>query len=125
MKIYRSDRGGIGIWKLSGVVGRDDATFLVRSLGESKGSSGGCIIIDFEKVEHVDYRAFSVLENGYPEGANVLLSGLSDYVLGIFAFVTKTRAVPVYPDWKKALRYLTVERGKLGLPMAAGTAGSE
>jgi len=125
LKIYRSDRGGIGIWKLSGVVGKDDAQVLVRSLRESEGASRGCVIIDFENVKHVDYRAFNVLEDGYPEGAKVLVSGLSDYVLGIFAFVTKRNIISVYPDWKKALRYLTVERGKLGSPVAAGSAGSE
>ena len=125
MKVYRSDKGGIGIWKLSGIVDRDDAQFLVRNLWESNGSSRGCVIIDFENVKHVDYRAFNVLEDGYPEGAKVLVSGLSDYILGIFAFVTKRNIISVFPDWKKAFRYLTVERGKLGSPVAAGSAGSE
>ncbi len=125
MKIYRTDKGGIGIWKLSGVVGRDDAELLVNSLYDSKGSNRSCVILDFENVKHVDYRAFNVLEDGYPEGGKVLLSGLSDYVLGIFAFVTKRNVIAVYPDWKKAFRYLTVERGKLGSPVAAGSPGSE
>lgn len=125
MKIYRTDKGGIGIWKLSGVVGRDDAQLLVKSLYDSDGSSRSCVILDFENVNHVDYRAFNVLEDGYPEGGKVLLSGLSDYVLGIFAFVTKRNIITIYPDWKKAFRYLTVERGKLGSPMAAGSPGSE
>jgi hypothetical protein len=125
MKIYRTDKGGIGIWKLSGVVGRDDAQLLVRSLYDSAGLNRGCVILDFEKVKHVDYRAFNVLEEGYPQGGKVLLSGLSDYVLGIFAFVARRNIITVYPDWKKAFRYLTVERGKLGTPLAAGSSGSE
>ncbi len=114
MKIYRSDKGGIGLWRLSGVVGRDDALALVTSLKESRDTNRGCFILDFEAVPHVDYRAFNVLEDGYPEGARVLLSGLSDYVLDIFAFVTKGHVLSVFPDWRKAFRYLAVERGKLG-----------
>jgi hypothetical protein len=125
MKIFRSDKGGIGLWKLSGVVAREDAEKLLSSLKGSRESNRGCFIIDFERVEHVDFRAFAVLEEGYPEGRRVLVSGLSDYVLGIFAFVTKRNVIPVYPDWRKALRYLTVERGKLGTPIRAGAAGSE
>jgi hypothetical protein len=125
MRIYRTDKGGIGIWKLSGVVDRDDALMLLHSLTESKESNHGCFILDFENVKHVDYRAFNVLEDGYPEGARVLLSGFSDYVLDIFAFVTKRNIFSVYPDWKKALRYLVVERGKLGPALAAGSASGK
>jgi len=125
MKIYQSDKGGIGLWKLSGVVEREDAEMLLSSLKGTKDSNRGCFILDFENVEHVDFRAFNVLEDGYPEGERVLVSGLSDYVLGIFAFVTKRNVIPVYPDWRKALRYLVVERGKLGTPTPAAPAGSE
>jgi len=125
MKIYRSDKGGIGLWKLSGVVGKDDALMLLSTLKESKESNRGCFILDFENVRHVDYRAFNVLEDGYPDGARVLLSGLSDYVLDIFAFVTKRNVISVYPDWKKALRHLVVERGKLGHSFAAGSAAGK
>jgi hypothetical protein len=125
MKIYRTDKGGIGLWKLSGVVDRNDAFLLLHSLRESEESGRGCFIIDFENVKHVDYRAFNVLEDGFPEGARVLLSGLSDYILDIFAFVTKRNVISVYPDWKKALRYLVVQRGKLGSALAAGSAFSK
>jgi len=125
MKIYRSDKGGIGLWKLSGIVGREDAVMLLNSLKGSKDSSRGCFILDFENVKHVDYRAFNILEDGYPEGSRVLLSGLSDYILGIFAFVTKGNIIPVYPDWRKAFRHFVVERGKLGTTLPAGSAGSE
>jgi hypothetical protein len=125
MKIYRSDRGGIGLWKLSGTVERDDAVMLLNSLTDSQESSRGCFILDFEKVRHVDYRAFNILEDGYPAGARVIMSGFSDYVLNIFAFVTRGGVIPVYPDWRKALRHLVVERGKLGAPIPAASAGSE
>jgi hypothetical protein len=113
MKIYRSDKGGIGLWKLSGTVGRDDAVTLLSSLKDSQDSNRGCYILDFEKVNHVDYRAC------------VIMSGFSDYVLDIFAFVTRGNVIPVFPDWRKALRHFVVERGKLGTPIAAGSTGSE
>jgi hypothetical protein len=125
MKIYRSDKGGIGLWKLSGTVGRDDAVTLLSSLKDSQDSNRGCYILDFEKVNHVDYRAFNILEDGYPAGARVIMSGFSDYVLDIFAFVTRGNVIPVFPDWRKALRHFVVERGKLGTPIAAGSTGSE
>jgi hypothetical protein len=125
MKIYRSDKRGVELWKLSGTVGRDDAVMLLNSLKDSPESTRGCFILDFEKVKHVDYRAFNVLEDGYPSGARVIMSGLSDYVLGIFAFVTRGDVIPIYPDWRKALRYLVVERGKLGTPIPAGSPGNE
>jgi hypothetical protein len=125
MKIYRSDKGGVGLWKLSGVVRRDDAVMLLSSLNESRDSNRGCFILDFEDVRHVDYRAFTVLEDGYPSGSRVLLSGLSDYVLDIFAFVTKGNVLSVYPDWRRALRFLTVERGKLGPAASAPSAIGE
>jgi hypothetical protein len=123
MRIYRTDKGGIKLWRLSGIVDRDDALTLLDSLRESRGSNRGCFIIDFENVRHVDYRAFNILEDGYPDGARVLLSGLSDYVLDIFAFVTRRNVMSVYPDWRTALRYLVVERGKLGPALAADSAG--
>lgn len=125
MKIYRSDKRGIGLWKLSGTIGRDDAFMLLSSLRDSQESSRGCFILDFEKVKHVDYRAFNILENGYPAGARVILSGFSDYVLDIFAFVTKRDTIPVYADWRKALRHLVVERGKIGTPIPVGSTGSK
>ena len=125
MRVFRSDRGGIGLWKLSGVIAREDAETLLESLKGPRDSNRGCFILDFEKVEHVDFHAFAVLEDGYPEGRRVLLSGLNDYVLGIFAFVTKRNVIPIYPDWRKALRYLVVERGKLGAPTSAASSASE
>jgi anti-anti-sigma regulatory factor len=119
MRVYRSDKGGIGIWKLAGVVDRDDALVLLRTLQETETCRRGCFILDFENVVHVDFRAFGVLEDGCPDGACVLLCGLSDYILDIFAFVSRRRIFDVFPDWKKALRYIAAERGKLGPSPAA------
>ncbi len=125
MRVYRSDRGGIGIWKLAGVVDRDDALVLLRALEESGERCRGCFILDFENVKHVDYRAFGMLEDGCPDGAHVLLCGLSDYILDIFAFVSRRNIFDVFPDWKRALRYVAVERGKLGPSLAAISAGGK
>ena len=110
MKAYHTDKEGIGIWRLSGVVSPADALTLLRSLG---GGENGCFIIDFEKVDHINYTAFEILEDGAPKGAKVLFSGLSDYVLDIFAFVRRSDTIPVYPDLERALNYLIVERGKI------------
>ena len=109
MKAYHTDKEVIGIWRLSGVVSPADALTLLRSLG----GDNGCFIIDFEKVDHINYTAFEILENGAPKGAKVLYSGLSDYVLDIFAFVRRSDTIPVYPDLQKAMNYLVVERGKI------------
>jgi hypothetical protein len=110
MKAYHTDKEGIGIWRLSGVVSPADALTLLRSLGSRE---NGCFIIDFEKVEHINYAVFEILEKGAPKGAKLLYSGLSDYVLDIFAFVRRSDSIPVYPDLEKALNYLVVERGKI------------
>jgi len=113
MKAYHTDKDGIGIWRLSGVVGIADALTLLRSLDKRE---NGCFIIDFEQVDHIDYRAFELLEERRPRGAKLLYSGLNDYVLDIYAFVRDSRGVAVYPDVQQALSYLTVERGKICLP---------
>jgi hypothetical protein len=110
MKAYHTDKDGIGIWRLSGVVGIADALTLLRSLDARE---NGCFIIDFEQVDHIDYRAFELLEERRPRGSKLLFSGLSDYVLDIYAFVRDSRGIAVYPDVQGALSYLTVERGKI------------
>ncbi len=113
MKAYHTDNNGIGIWRLSGVVGIADALTLIRSLDERE---NGCFIIDFEKVDHIDYRAFELIEERRPKGSKLLYSGLNDYVLDIYAFVRDSRGVTIYPDVQRALSYLTVERGKICSP---------
>jgi hypothetical protein len=110
MKAYHTDKDGIGIWRLSGVVGLGDALTLVRSLSRRE---NGCFIIDFEGVDHVDYRAFAALANGCPRGAKLLYSGLNDYVLDIYAFAGNSDDISLYPDLRGALSYLTVVRGKI------------
>ncbi|MBN1884973.1 MAG: hypothetical protein JW876_05570 [Candidatus Krumholzibacteriota bacterium] len=119
MKVYLTDKDGVGILRLHGTVGADDVRRIVRSIA---GRGGGCVIIDFEHVDHVDYRAFQLLD-GVPRGAQLLLSGFSDYVLDIFAFAGKLRSLPVYPNWRHAFRHLMAERGKLIAPAAVAAAG--
>jgi hypothetical protein len=110
MKAYHTDKDGIGIWRLSGVVDLGDVLTLLRSLNKRE---NGCFIIDFEGVDHIDYRAFKVLEEECPKGAKLLYSGLNDYILDIYAFVHHSNNISIYPDVQRALSYLTVVRGKL------------
>jgi hypothetical protein len=121
MKIYRRSRDGIGIWRLSGIVDRDDAYTLMHSLRESGALSTGCFILDFEDVDHIDYRVVELIESWFPAGSEVLFSGLNDYVLNIFAFAGSRADMPIFADWRTALQYLLTERGKLS---HAGLIGS-
>ena len=125
MKVYRTDRRGIDIWRLSGVVEMKDARALVHTLGELREPDRGCLILDFEKVERVDYRVFKVFEDWFPKRANVSLSGLSDCVLDTSAYLKKKKSIHIYPDWKKAFQYLMVERGKIGAPAATSSVGNK
>ena len=125
MRLYRIDKGGIDIWRLSGVVGPGDARVLVRNLKESGRFYRGCHVLDFENVVHVDYRAFGILEHLIPDTAKVVISGLSDYLLDIFALVREGDCIPVYPDWRRALDFLLIEYGKLTAPAGAGAIGQQ
>lgn len=122
MRVYRSEKDGIVIWKLQGAVGYDDACMLLRTLQDSVAVERGCFILDFELVEHIDYRSFRVLEDRFPRNALMCISGLNDYILDIFAFVRKRYDLRVFPDWRSAFRYLMTERGKIFTPAAAGSA---
>ncbi len=117
MRIYRTDREGIEVLRLSGVIEGSDAEMLVSHLGSA--SEGGCCILDFKGVRHADYRVLEALEGLAGRSPGVIFSGFSDYLLSIFAFVSRTKMAPVFSDWRKAFRYLKVERGKLGV-YAAG-----
>ncbi|HSG27546.1 MAG TPA: hypothetical protein VLA34_03625, partial [Candidatus Krumholzibacterium sp.] len=55
--------------------------------------------------------------------SGVVMSGLSDYVLDIFAFVRRDNVIPIFSDWRKALHFLMTERGKVGAPAALAMAG--
>jgi len=119
MRVYLTDRDGVGIMRLHGTLGAEDARTLLRSIG---GRGNGCFILDFEHVDHVDYRFFHQLAAS-PRGIELLLSGLSDYLIDIFAFAGRRRALPVYPSWRNAFRYLMAERGKLVPAAPGGAAG--
>lgn len=124
MRIYRTDREGIAVFRISGIVERKDAAMLLQFLGHSPGSSKGSFILDFQGVEHVDYHVFEMFEEWFSGGSGVLLSGLSDYILDIFAFVNKKNVIPIFSDWRKALHFLIVERGKMGAPAAISMIGN-
>ncbi len=125
MKIYRTDKFGVDVWRLSGVIEMDDTRKLARTLIESNFQGRGCMILDFENVVHIDYRALQLIESWLPSGAEIFLSGLNDYLLDIFAFIKKRNVPPIYPDWRKALHYLMTERGKMRTSSAAIAAGNK
>lgn len=113
MRIYRSERDGVAVWRLSGAVERAGAVRIVRMMKGRGKRLRGCHVLDFTGVVHVDYRAFRALEDCIPADAEVLLSGLNDYVLDIFAFACRKRHLTVYADWKVALQHIRLDRGKM------------
>lgn len=117
MRVYRTDREGVEVLRLSGEIGRSDAEMLARRIG---GGAGGCCILDFAGVPHVDYRALGVLERLTRQNPGVIFSGFSDYLLSILVFVSDMKMTPVFTTWRTALRYLLIERGKLGAGAAVG-----
>jgi hypothetical protein len=114
MRVYRTDRDGIEVLRISGVIDSSDAEMLVSHIGSAPAATGGCCILDFEGVMHADYRLFQSLDRLTGTSPGVIFSGFNDYLLSIFAFVSRTKMTPVFSDWRKAFRYLKAERGKLG-----------
>lgn len=118
MRVYRTDRDGIEVLRLSGTVDRDDAGMLASHL-RSRSLSWGCCILDFSGVDHVDYRAFRIFEDLSEQNHGVIFSGFNDYLLSIFAFACERKMTPVFSSWRKALGYLMTERGRMGVQAAA------
>jgi len=116
MKVYISERNGIAVVRLSGEVGVSDINSLLDSIGGKEEGISGCLILDFEEVAHINYRAFQLLEDALPANSKVILSGLNNYILDIFSFVRKKGNIPVYSNWRKALSFLTAVRGKIAEP---------
>jgi len=119
MRVYRTDRDGIEVLRISGIIDSSDAEMLISHLGSASLSTGGCCILDFAGVRHADYKVFQALDRLIGRSPGVIFSGFNDYLLSIFAFVSSTRMTPVFSDWRTAFRYLKIERGKLGV-YAAG-----
>ena len=119
MRVYRTDRDGIEVLRISGIIDSSDVEMLVSHVGSASIASGGCCILDFAGVRHADYRVFQSLERLIGRSPGVIFSGFNDYLLSIFVFVSSTKMAPVFSDWRKAFRYLKVKRGKLGM-YAAG-----
>jgi ABC-type transporter Mla MlaB component len=117
MRVYRTDREGVQVLRLSGEIDRADAEMLSSRLG---GRIGGCCILDFAGVRHVDYRAFGILERLTHQNHGVIFSGFSDYLLSILVFVSDMEMAPIFSTWRTALRWLQAERGKLGAGAAVG-----
>lgn len=117
MRVYRTDRDGVQVLRLSGEIGRSDAEMLVDRIGAV---GAGCCILDFAGVPHADYRALGLLERLARQNPGVIFSGFSDYLLSILVFVSDMKMAPVFSTWRTALRYLLSERGKLGAGAAVG-----
>lgn len=122
MRVYRTDWDGVDVVRLAGVVDGKDAEMLVERLGSSHRGSDWCCVLDFSRVRHVDYRAFSAFERLTRSSCGVIFSGFDDYLLSILALVSDREMTPVFSTWRKALRHLMTERGKIGVA-AAGKAG--
>ena len=123
MRIYRTDVEGIAVFRITGNVREDEAFMLLQFIGRESGAFRGSFILDFQGVDHVDYHVFELFEKWFSERSGVVLSGLSDYLLDIFAFVHRKNVIPIFPDWRKALFFLMTERGKVGSPGAVAIAG--
>jgi hypothetical protein len=121
MRIYRTNREGIEVLRISGIIERSDADVLASHIGSAPIASGGCCILDFTGVRHADYGVFRTLEKLIGKSPGVIFSGFNDYLLSIFAFVSSTKMPPVFSSWREAFRYLKVERGKLGAPAGGRT----
>ncbi len=118
MRIYRTDTEGIAVFRITGNVREDEAFMLLQFIGRESGEFRGSVILDFQGVDHVDYHVFELFEKWFSGRSGVVLSGLSDYLLDIFAFVHRKNVIPIFPDWRKALYFLMTERGKVGSPAA-------
>jgi hypothetical protein len=121
MRVYRTDRDGIEVLRVSGIIERTDTDTLVDFIGAP--GPGGCCILDFTEVRHADYRVFRSLCKLIDTSPGVIFSGFSDYLLSIFAFVCSTKMTPVFSDWKAAFSYVKAERGKMGI--GAAVTGAE
>ncbi len=120
MRADRREFRGVGLLRLSGEVGLSDASVLLGFIRRPASLRGKGCILDFHGVEHVDFRIFELLEEWSSIYPGFLVSGLSDYILDIFAFIRRKDVIPVFSDWRKAYSFLMAENGKLSVLSARG-----
>ncbi len=125
MRVYRTDRDGIEVLRISGTLDCSDAEMLISHIGGAASPGGGCCILDFAGVRHADYKVFGIFEKLTGKNPGVIFSGFNDYLLSIFAFVCSAEMTPVFSDWRKAFRFLKAEKGKLGVYAGGRTAAGE
>ncbi|MBN2072070.1 MAG: hypothetical protein JW814_11505 [Candidatus Krumholzibacteriota bacterium] len=106
MRVYRTECEGVSILRLSGEVRSEEARMLLDFIEETTSSRQEGYILDFQGVEHVNYHVFELFEEWFSVHPDVLISGLSDYILDILAFVRKGDTIPVFSDWRTAFRCL-------------------
>ncbi|MBN2184108.1 MAG: hypothetical protein JW746_02155 [Candidatus Krumholzibacteriota bacterium] len=120
MRVDRTEYEGVALLRLSGEVGFCDAPRLLGFIGDPARLSGDGCIIDFQGVEHVNFHVFELLEEWFSVHPDLLVSGLNDYILDIFAFVRRKDVIPVFSDWRKAYRFFKAENRKLSASSARG-----
>ncbi len=118
MRIYRTEYEGVSVLRLSGKVRCEDAAMLLSFIGDRNRLRRDGYILDFQGVEHVNYHVFELFEEWFSVHSDVLVSGLSDYILDIFAFVQRKDVIPVFSDWRKAFRFLKAENRKFSASRA-------
>ena len=118
MRIDRTEYEGVALLRLSGEVKCRDAAMLLSFIGDRNCLSRDGCILDFQGVEHVNFHVFELFEEWFSVHSDVLVCGLSDYILDIFAFVQRKDVIPVFSDWRKAFRYLKAENRKLSASSA-------
>jgi ABC-type transporter Mla MlaB component len=80
--------GGALALRLFGTLGRRELTRIVDAMIESGGSPREVLRVDFEDVNHLDYRALSeftkALQRQRDRGASIWFVGLSPYLRALF-----------------------------------------
>ncbi|OQX84272.1 MAG: hypothetical protein B6D63_05005 [Candidatus Latescibacteria bacterium 4484_7] len=113
MRLYKSTKNGVTIMRLAGVVSIRDMESVLDYTRGIGGEITGYSIIDFEGVSHINYRAFQLLEGETEHRGRIIFSGLNDYILQIYSFVSRPESVQIFKDWQAALEFLSMERGKI------------
>jgi anti-anti-sigma regulatory factor len=85
---WESPRGGALAIRLFGALGRSELRRVVDALAERVRSPRDLVCLDFEEVEHLDYRALpefvAALARHRDRGASVWLVGLHPYLRCLF-----------------------------------------
>jgi ABC-type transporter Mla MlaB component len=112
--------------RLFGTLGRRELTRIVDAMIESGGSPREILKVDFEDVNHLDYRALSeftkALQRQRDRGASIWFVGLSPYLRALFHVAGQGPALNRL-EWRvPELESASFARRPAGIPGAAGEA---